>query len=748
MSLDFQHISHLNSQSRQALANLEAIENEKQRLTAQTRALAELNKKDQIAAALRLVPIERLREIAELRTPFEALKRAHILTIADLYLRSVDDLARINGVSEATARELKAVANRMSEALGATIHARIELESESAETISIMKNLESIAIINEFDRQSAEHRSELTETLQRNLPLLAPTSGRIKWFFTSGAKKDQARKAIGALEQISLSITESAIIDRASQVKRELASVPASVEDVKRNYEKNASDYLAIFEDIVEEIPIYNQEHGEYSEDLIEKILARDFDANLLNATLRKYQIFGIKFALTQGRVIIGDEMGLGKTMQALGVLTQVRKEGGVRFLIICPASVIVNWEREIKERTGIESIRIHGADQEQHRDRWLREGGIGLTTFDTLKNFGLSDADRKATGLDLVIVDEAHFAKNLGTARSIEIQRWIQDRPRLIFLSGTPMENRVSEFLGLAGLVNQQLASTLDSAVLASGPEPFKKAVAEIYLRRNVNQVLAELPAIVETEESCSWDGADMDFYTLMVQRGNFMGMRRAAYQAKPGGQTDKMNRLLELVEQAHESGQRVIVFSFFTTVIREVALKLGEGALEPITGAVSPKRRQEIVDAFTEAKEPKVLIGQIQAAGTGLNIQAASVIILCEPQIKPTLETQAIARAHRMGQVRTVRVHRLVIPQSIDSEMMNMLYNKTLEFDTYARPSHLADLVDHQMVDEQVAGGQLAESRLAEPEAKFASTLIRMERERLALDTSAPVELEDHVV
>jgi SNF2 family DNA or RNA helicase len=225
-------------------------------------------------------------------------------------------------------------------------------------------------------------------------------------------------------------------------------------------------------------------------------------------------------------------------------------------------------------------------------------------------------------------------------------------------------------------------------------------------------------------------------------------VGMRRAAYQAKPGGQTDKINRLRELVEQAHESGQRVIVFSFFTTVIREVALKLGEGALEPITGAVSPKRRQEIVDAFTEAKEPKVLIGQIQAAGTGLNIQAASVIILCEPQIKPTLETQAIARAHRMGQVRTVRVHRLVIPQSIDSEMMNMLYNKTLEFDTYARPSHLADLVDHQMVDEQVAGGHLAESRLAEPEAKFASTLIRMERERLALDTSAPVELEDHVV
>jgi len=103
---------------------------------------------------------------------------------------------------------------------------------------------------------------------------------------------------------------------------------------------------------------------------------------------------------------------------------------------------VIVNWEREIQSRTSLKSMRIHGADQETHLKQWMDEGGIGLTTFDTLKNFGIESPALMTLGIDLVIVDEAHFAKNLYTARSREISRWIKDRQRVIFLSGTPMEN------------------------------------------------------------------------------------------------------------------------------------------------------------------------------------------------------------------------------------------------------------------------------------------------------------------
>jgi SNF2 family DNA or RNA helicase len=130
-------------------------------------------------------------------------------------------------------------------------------------------------------------------------------------------------------------------------------------------------------------------------------------------------------------------------------------------------------------------------------------------------------------------------------------------------------------------------------------------------------------------------------------------------------------------------------------------------------------------LVDSFTNSKIPKVLIGQIQAAGTGLNIQSASVVILCEPQIKPTLETQAIARAHRMGQVRKVRVHRLIVENSIDSGMRIMLQRKTEEFDSYARESVLADGIKNP--------GE-------ENEESIAKEIIRSEQERLGLKPSEP--------
>jgi SNF2 family DNA or RNA helicase len=173
-------------------------------------------------------------------------------------------------------------------------------------------------------------------------------------------------------------------------------------------------------------------------------------------------------------------------------------------------------------------------------------------------------------------------------------------------------------------------------------------------------------------------------------------MGMRKAGMKPQRAGVLpNKLERLLELSEEALENGQKIIIFSYFRDVINMIVAALGNRAIGPINGSVSPKQRQELVDQFTQSAEPKALVGQIQAAGTGLNIQAASVIILCEPQIKPSLEVQAIARAHRMGQVRPVQVHRLLIPEGIDDLMIKMLARKQNEFDMYAKESELANSV-----------------------------------------------------
>jgi SNF2 family DNA or RNA helicase len=236
-------------------------------------------------------------------------------------------------------------------------------------------------------------------------------------------------------------------------------------------------------------------------------------------------------------------------------------------------------------------------------------------------------------------------------------------------------------------------MGNELSRVALAAGPESFRKTVAPIYLRRNTEEVLKELPELIEVVDYCTWEGVNKQTYLDAVASGNFMAMRRAAFSAAPDMQPSKLERLLELVDESFESGQKVIVFSYFRSVIEQVMQALGERAIGPITGSVSSTQRQNIVDEFQNSPVPRALVGQIQAAGTGLNIQAASVVILCEPQIKPSLEVQAIARAHRMGQVRKVQVHRLILPESVDEQMLAMLARKQSEFDEYARDSELAN-------------------------------------------------------
>jgi superfamily II DNA or RNA helicase len=175
-------------------------------------------------------------------------------------------------------------------------------------------------------------------------------------------------------------------------------------------------------------------------------------------------------------------------------------------------------------------------------------------------------------------------------------------------------------------------------------------------------------------------------------------MAMRRAAY-ARPE-RSAKLVRLREIVHEARENGLKVVVFSAFRDVLGVVREALGPEprrgggpVFGPLTGSVPPERRQLLVDEFAAVSGPAVLLAQIQAAGVGLNLQAASVVVICEPQLKPTVEQQAVARAHRMGQVRPVRVHRLLAPGGVDERMVEMLNRKARLFDVYARRSALAE-------------------------------------------------------
>jgi SNF2 family DNA or RNA helicase len=170
-------------------------------------------------------------------------------------------------------------------------------------------------------------------------------------------------------------------------------------------------------------------------------------------------------------------------------------------------------------------------------------------------------------------------------------------------------------------------------------------------------------------------------------------MAMRRAAFAVPNPRGSAKLTRLLELAHEAMANGRKVVVFSYFREVLDIVATAIGPRAYGPLTGSTSTAERQRLVDAFTASPEPVVLVCQIEAGGVGLNIQAASVVILCEPQVKPSTEAQAVARAHRMGQVRSVQVHRLLVEDSVDQRMLELLDSKAKLFDSYVRHSAIAE-------------------------------------------------------
>jgi SNF2 family DNA or RNA helicase len=179
-------------------------------------------------------------------------------------------------------------------------------------------------------------------------------------------------------------------------------------------------------------------------------------------------------------------------------------------------------------------------------------------------------------------------------------------------------------------------------------------------------------------------------------------MLMRRAAMLSE---RSQKVERLVEIIEEAESNGRRVIVFSYFRAVLAEIARVLPGQVFGPLSGSTPTKERQSLVDKFSAAGDGAVLVAQISAGGVGLNIQSASVVVICEPQIKPTMESQAIARAHRMGQTKTVQVYRLLTENSVDERVREILARKRQIFDAFARDSVIAsqapDAVDYSEVE-----------------------------------------------
>ncbi len=719
MGINFKQSQASLEQASKIAQDLERLLKQQETLISGTKAAASHAKESQVLLELAKLPVDRLKDATEETVRIETLRKYGFHNVASIYNSSAIQLERIPGITLTAAQSLKALADQMYHAVAQSISYGIDIQDLTRADTELIENLQGLDYLRAATKNSTSKMKPIAQTLRNSLTLTDPLNSRFRWFFTGSEKKE---RALNALQEISYLVGEPATIALIEAARLGLDALEKRSPQPVEEFKKRSSDYYAILEEVTNVRP-NTAANRHFNQELLDKIQAQELDTSTIKATLRQYQTFGGKFALTQGRVIIGDEMGLGKTLQAISAIAHRSSTGATRFLVVCPASVITNWMREVDARSELPIIKIHGEDHKASLQNWVESSGIGITTYDTLKSFDVTVEQISALKVDTVIVDEAHYIKNISTGRTRTISQWLDRSPNVIFLTGTPLENRVDEFVALATLLDSKMGNELSRVALAAGPESFRRTVAPIYLRRNTEEVLKELPELIEVVEYCTWEGVDKEKYIDAVVAGNFMAMRRAAFSAMPDMQPSKLERLLELVDESIESGQKVIVFSYFRSIIEQVMHALGERAIGPITGSVSSTQRQNIVDQFQNSSVPLALVGQIQAAGTGLNIQAASVVILCEPQIKPSLEVQAIARAHRMGQVRKVQVHRLILPESVDEQMLAMLARKQSEFDSYARSSDLADSVsDAKGINEE----------------SIAKVIVMEERKRLGINES----------
>jgi superfamily II DNA or RNA helicase len=651
-----------------------------------------------VADALDVMPVDRLRDLIRGKVTFAPLIDAGVETVGKV-LAAGAELRRIPGVGRRAAKRIMAAASQMRESVEEGTRVRIDPDTRTPEQTAL------VAALRRYERARSALKgpdlSPLASEIVRRLDPAARGASRGRMLFTfSGRKKQEARDALGELDGILGSKQVASARKRLSRAGAELEKA-----DKEQRVTRLWNDFLArpvayngLLIEVAELDPAREASQGFLPADIAEQVRVLPLDQSLLKTSLRGYQAFGAKFALVQERVILGDEMGLGKTMQSLAAMCHLAAKGATHFLVVCPASVVINWTREVERHTLLEARRLHlpGAKRQAAEQEWAAKGGVAITTFEALRAMP-TDLD---VSVAMIVVDEAHYAKNPNALRTQAVSEWAGRSRRALFMTGTPMENKVEEFRVLVGHLRPEVAENLDVADETLDGTRFRERVAPVYLRRNTEDVLSELPDRLETQEWVALEGAAMRAYRNAVIEGNFMAMRRAAFDPGTVKGSQKLRRLVEIVGEAADGGRKVIVFSYFRDVLETVIEALngrdgvpGMSVIGPLTGDIAPAERQAMVDELTGASGPAVLVSQIQAGGVGLNIQAASVIIIAEPQLTPSIEEQAIARAHRMGQVRPVDVHRLLCEDSVDQRVLELLADKREAFDEYARRSDMAN-------------------------------------------------------
>ena len=419
------------------------------------------------------------------------------------------------------------------------------------------------------------------------------------------------------------------------------------------------------------------------------------------------HQKIAIEKLLANDKFILADDMGLGKTTSA--VIASL-ESGAKKVLIVCPASLKINWEREIKNYTDRRVLIIEGR-------KWGSTFDFYIINYDIIKNYHTTDKSEDSddykllvnAGFDLAIVDEAHYISNNTANRTRLLNDVLEQIPKVWLLTGTPMTSRPINYFNLLKIVDSPLTLNWQSYVRryckgfqfsvgnrkvwntsgASNLDELRERTKNIVLRRMKTDIL-DLPEKIitpifveltskmydeELEEFTRISKENKENETISVTLNRLMKVRQLISY-------EKIPYTCELIDRCIEQGKKVIVFTNFTMTLDMLHEKYKKNSVV-VDGRMSKDRRQESVDRFQTEDKVKIFIGNIKAAGVGLTLTAAEVVIMNDLSFVPADHSQGEDRAYRYGQTKGVLVYYPIFDNTVERIIYNILQKKKNNID-----------------------------------------------------------------
>lgn len=415
-----------------------------------------------------------------------------------------------------------------------------------------------------------------------------------------------------------------------------------------------------------------------------------------------EHQKVAIEKLLANDKYILADDMGLGKTTASvIGAL----ESGAKKILIVCPASLKLNWEREIRNYSDKKILIVEGR-------KWGSTFDFYIINYDIIKNYHTTDKSEDSddykllvnAGFDLAIVDEAHYISNATANRTRLLNDVLEQIPKVWLLTGTPMTSRPINYFNLLKIVNSPLTLNWQSYVRrycagyqfrvggrkiwntsgASNLDELRERTKNLVLRRLKTDIL-DLPEKIitpvflemnstfyneELEEFMRITKDNKDKESISVTLNRLMKIRQVISY-------EKIPYTCELIDKFIEQGKKVIVFTNFTMTLDMIHEKYKKNSVV-LDGRMSKEKRQESVDRFQNEDKVKIFISNIIAGGVGITLTAAETVIMNDLSFVPAHHSQAEDRAYRYGQKNTVLVYYPIFENTIEKIIYNILQKK----------------------------------------------------------------------